>query len=88
MQVDYTENARAARRLVRLQAEVATRAAPGLPDTGGPPPRAALEAVERAALDVSVRLGRVAWALDRVERSTLEVDETVAARLATLGDLR
>ncbi len=87
MQVDYAETARAAHRLTDLQAEVATRAAPGVPDTGGPPADAALAAVERAALGVALRLGRVAWALGRVERSTREVDERYAARWAALGDL-
>ena len=86
MRVDYTETARAAQRLTRLQAKVATRAAPGVPDTGGPPSDGGLAAVERAALGVALRLGKVAWALDRVERSARDVDDANAARWAALGD--
>ncbi|MGI8646589.1 MAG: hypothetical protein ACR2JD_09770 [Nocardioides sp.] len=84
MHVDYTETDQISRRLDRLEREVASRAALGIPDTGRPEGHR-LAPLEDAALDMARRLARLTRALDQVELTARQADEAYAARLGGLG---
>jgi hypothetical protein len=85
--IDYAETRRAARRLDRHARDLQDRASPREPDLGPPDQDAVgggLADLGRSALDLALRMSRLASALDAVALRAGEVDDAYAAHLLML----